>query len=782
MASKLGSTVQQFEARFGERVIAARWRIIAVSLVLVAAAASGSMFLTVSTDFRMFFSEDNPQLQAFDALENVYGRGENILFVVVPEDRDFASKKALEAVVWLTEQAWRVPYSLRADSLANFQHTTADGDDLFVRDLINPLKLEDAEERAWVRRTALGEPRLVNNLVAADGEVTAVNVTVEIPEEEGTLRTAEIAAFAQELAAEVEERFPGVDVRLVGTVILGSSFADAVGDSQRIFWPASLLIMVLVLGVLTRRLAGVVATGIVVVFSVLAAVGMGSWIGLPFSPPTAQTPTMVLMITVASCVHLLVTMQHRMRLGDPKDAAIIESLRINLRPVFLASATTAFGFLTMNLSEVPPYRHLGTFVAFGVIASFFLSVTFLPAMLSLLPMRPPARGKENHPVFSAVANFVIRRRTPLLWGSLLTVLVLAAAVPRNELNDILAHFFDDSVEMRRNTDFVDEHLSGNTVLEYSLVSTRPGGITEPAYLADVSAFADWYRTQPETRYVAAVSDIFRQLNKSMHGDDPAAYRLPESRELAAQYLLLYELSLPFGLDLNNQIDIGRTATRMSVTTRTLATKDVLALNERAKAWLEANASHIVQTEGSGASIMFAHLGLRNIRSMLVATLIAMVGISIVLILALRSLRLGLVSLVPNFIPAVMAFGIWGLAVGEIGLALSIVMAMTIGIVVDDTVHFLSKYVRAREELGAAPDDAVRYALQTAGRSMFTTTVVLVFGFLVFLLSPFVPTADVGLFAALIITLAIVADFLLLPPLLMLGDRNAGTAETSPEAA
>ena len=769
--------MQRFEAQFGHRVIAARWPIIAISLLLTAAAASGSLFLKISTDFRMFFSEDNPQLQAFDALENTYGKGENILFLVVPEDHDFASQQTLEAVVWLTDQAWLMPHSLRVDSLANFQHTTADGDDLFVRDLIDPQKLDDAAERAWVRATALDEPRLVNNLVAADGEVTAVNVTAQVSGDDETLRIAQTTAFAYALETQTEERFPGVDVRLAGTVILGNGFADAVAESQRLFWPASLLIMVLVLGVLTRRLAGVVATGIVVVFSVLAAIGMGSWIGLPFTPPSAQTPTMVLMIAVASCVHLLVTMQHRMRIGDSKHAAIIESLRINLRPVFLASATTAFGFLTMNLSEVPPYQHLGTFVAFGVIASFLLSVTFLPALLSLLPMRPPAPGPENHPVLDVIAESVVRHRTPLLWGALLTVLVLAAAIPRNELNDVLAHFFDDSVEIRQNTDFVDEHLSGNTVLEYSLVSTVPGGITEPAYLADVAAFADWYRAQPEVRYVATISDVFQQLNKSMHGDDPAAYRLPDNRELAAQYLLLYELSLPFGLDLNNQIDVGRTAARMSATAQTLATKEVLALDARATAWLEANTAHIAQAEGSGASIMFAHLGLHNIRSMLLATFIALLGISIVLIIALRSWRLGLVSLVPNFIPATMAFGIWGLAVGEIGLALSMVMAITIGIVVDDTVHFLSKYGRAREELNAAPDAAARYALQTAGRSMFTTTVVLVFGFLVFLLSSFVPSADVGMFAALIIALALIADFLLLPPLLMLADRNTAASES-----
>ena len=221
------------------------------------------------------------------------------------------------------------------------------------------------------------------------------------------------------------------------------------------------------------------------------------------------------------------------------------------------------------------------------------------------------------------------------------VLALLAAVPRNELNDVLVHFFDDSVQVRRDTDFLDERLSGNTVLEYSLASAGPGGVTDPGFLADVSAFAEWYRAQPETRHVRVISDTFRQLNKSMHGDDPAAYRLPASRNLASQYLLLYELSLPFGLNLNDCIDVAKSATRMTVTAKTLPSREVLELDARAKAWLERNAPRIVRAESTGAALMFSHIGQSNIRAMLIGTAVAFLGVSLILIAALRSLRIGL---------------------------------------------------------------------------------------------------------------------------------------------
>ena len=779
-------TVREIEARLGGWVIAARWPIIAATLILVAIAASGGRFLEFSSNYRVFFSEDNPQLLAFEALENTYTRNDNVLFAVVPDDRDATSARALEAVAWLTERAWQTPYSTRVDSLANFQHTTADGDDLVVRDLVDEAVRADPAERSRIRATALAEPRLAARLIATDGAVGGVNVTVQMPGEDETLEVPQVVEFVRDLAAEVRERFPGIEVRLTGMVMMNYAFTESSLLDMKTLMPVSFAVMALMLALLTRGLGGTFATLLVVALSILVAMGLGGWAGFPFTPPSAAAPTIVLTVAIANCVHVLVTLLHtmqaeasrtlaergsgalvrRMRTGELKRAAIVESLRVNLQPVFLASLTTALGFLSMNFSDVPPFRHLGTFVAFGVGAAFVLSITFLPALLSLLPVRVRATGHRDDPVMAKLAEFVVRRRRPLLWGSALVVAVLVASIPRNELNDVFVEYFDDSVEFRRDADFTVEHLTGLYTMEYSLVSGGSGGIGDPAFLAGVEAFAEWYRAQPETIHVNVITDTFRRLNMNMHGDDPAAYRLPGSRDLAAQYLLLYEMSLPYGLDLNNQLDVDKSSTRMTVATKTLSSNELLALDRRAQRWLAENAPGVARAEEAGTSLMFAYLGRRNIRAMLLGTTVALVGISLVLIVALRSWRLGLASLVPNLVPGAMGFGIWGLAVGEVGLSLSVVTSMTLGIVVDDTVHFLTKYRRARSELGRSPPDAVRYAFVTVGRALLTTSLVLVAGFLVLSLSSFELNAGMGLLTALVIALALVADFFLLPPLLM----------------
>ena len=371
-----------------------------------------------------------------------------------------------------------------------------------------------------------------------------------------------------------------------------------------------------------------------------------------------------------------------------------------------------------------------------------------------------------------LADSALRYRKALFWGWSAVVLAMILAIPRNELNDVLIHFFDESVEFRRDTDFMDERLSGNTLLEYSLHASVEGGVTDPLFLAEVANFAEWYREQPPVRHVAVITDTFRQLNKSMHGDDPAAYRIPESQALATQYLLLYELSLPQGLDLNNQIDRSRSATRVTISAATLNSQELLELNARAEAWLKDNAPQVAGVNSTGPAALFAYIGQRNIRAMLVGTVVVLLAISAILIFALRSLRLGLISIVPNLTPAVLGFGVWGLTVGQVGLSLSVVVAMTVGIVVDDTVHFLSKYGRARREYGRGPEEAVRYTYDTAGRAMLATTVVLVAGFLIFAFSPFVPTAQVGVLTGMIIAFALIADLSLLPALLTGVDRSS----------
>lgn len=421
----------------------------------------------------------------------------------------------------------------------------------------------------------------------------------------------------------------------------------------------------------------------------------------------------------------------------------MESLRVNLQPVFLTSTTTAIGFLSMNFSDAPPFQDLGNIVAMGVMAAFILSVGFLPALMVVAPMDARTEPKGRMNIMGSLAEFVVGRRELLLYGMGGSILLLVTFLPRNELNDVYVEFFDRSIPFRSATEYVTENLTGVYRVDYSLHSGESGAVNDPQVMREVGLFADWLRNQPEVMFVSSYTDIMKRLNKNMHGDDPAYYRLPRQRDLAAQYLLLYEMSLPYGLDLNDRINIDKSATRVNVSLRTLSTNEILTFTGRAERWLSKNAAGLEVVTG-GPSVMFSHIGRRNIHGMLLGTSVALVLISLLLVIALRSVKIGLVRLVPNLAPAAMAFGVWGMLVGEVGLSLSVVMGMTLGIVVDDTVHFLSKYLRARREQGLSSPDSVRYAFRTVGTALWMTSSVLIAGFLLLTLSTFKPNSAMGL--------------------------------------
>jgi uncharacterized protein len=754
------------ESNYPRWVLRNRWLIIFFSLIFVVLAASGGRLINFTTSYRVFFSEDNPQLLAFEALENTYVKNDNVLIVMAPDDGNVFSSEMLAVVEDLTEKSWQTPFSNRVDSITNYQHTEAEEDDLIVRDLVtNSSKLSDQEINK-IKNIAINEPLLVHRLISDSGHVTGINITIQLPGINEATETPEVVSFVRTMVDEVRAEHPEIKIYLTGMIMMNNSFGESSKNDMSSIVLTSFGVMLLLLALLVGGFTGTFATLLVILFSILSAMGLGAYLGMPLSPPSATSPTIILTVAIANCVHILVTFMHEMRHGIKKNEALVESLRVNLQPVFLASFTTTLGFLTMNFSDVPPFGHLGNFVSIGILVSFVLSVSLLPAIISLLPVKIKEKEEDDNRLMSNFADFVVEKRTMIFWSMAGVIVILVSALPRNELNDVFVHYFDETIAFRTDSDFTTDNLTGLYNIEYSLKAEEAGGISIPEFLNEIENFANWYREQPETLHVNIYTDIIKRLNKNMHGDDENYYAIPDNRNLAAQYLLLYEMSLPYGLDLNNQVSIDKSATRMTATLKTISSNNLIELEQRAQEWLSKNTTHIAQADGSGTSIMFANIGKRNIVSMLIGTTVALILISIVLIIALRSIKIGLVSLVPNLVPAAMGFGLWGLTVGEIGLSLSIVSSMSLGIVVDDTVHFLSKYLRARREKGFGSEDAVRYAFITVGKALVFTSIILVAGFMVLSTSSFELNAGMGLLTAIVIAIALIADFLFLPTILM----------------
>ena len=753
--------------RYTSAVLDRRWLVVAVAGLAMLALTAGAVFIGITNDHRVLFDEGNPQLLAYEALEDTYTESDTALIAVAPGASVF-TRETLGLMESLTEAAWRTPYSIRVDSLTNYNHSESVEDDLVVGPLVDGADALDEAGLARAEQIAMNAPEIAGRLVSDDGQVAALAINFALPED-ADAAVIEITEHLKEMLDGYRREHPDVAFHVTGDVPMNRAFADATRDDMEKLTPFAFIVIVLVSLAVLRSALATVAVVAVLMFTINTTLGFAGWVGTVFNPVNAGIPLIVLTIAVADSIHIVSATMAGLGNGLTKRDAILESMRENAYPVLLTSVTTAVAFLTLNASEAPPFRVLGNLVAFGVMCAFVYSMTLLPALLAILPLRPGRRAAKW--VFlDRLASFVIARRTTLVWVMSLVTIGLIAGIWRLELTDNWTKYFDDRYEFRRDTDFIGANLTGLESWEYSLDSGVEGGITDPDYLAAVEAFAQWLREQPEVSHVQAFPDVMKRLNKNMHGDDPAYDRIPEDGALAAQYLLIYELSLPFGSDLNNRIDIAKSATRLTAMARGgLTAREQRDFDARAQAWLQDNAPGLA-TPATGFTITFAHLSQRNIESMLQATIIAMAGISVILLLVLKSWRLGLISLIPNYVPAAMSFGVWGYLVGQVGLAGSVMTAIAFGIVVDDTTHFLTKYRRVRNA-GQSPADAVRATFQATGRALWTTTAILVAGFLVFASSGFAVSWTLGLLVAITLVLALVADFLLLPPLLMAFDRR-----------
>ncbi|MGR2881111.1 MMPL family transporter [Vibrio vulnificus] len=740
------------------------WTLI-ISLIAIVATAMGAKNLYFRGDYNIFFDGSNAQLQAFDEIQTTFAKTDNIALVLAPKSGDVFDQRTLTQIQEMTEQAWQVPYSSRVDSLANYQHTEAVDDDLLVEDLLYQSYPLTAERIAKVRAVAMSEPLLVNALVSEKGDVAVINITMQMPGVDETAEVNEVVAYVEQMLSHYRAEYPDVTIYKAGIIAMNHSFAMAAQNDSATLVPTMLLVILVFLTIMLRSFLSVLATLVVIIGAIVATLGIVGWAGMFLHVASVNVPTLIMTLAVADCVHVIASMRHFMRQGMPKSQAIHRSVTLNFVPIIITSVTTAIGFLMMNMSDSPVLRDFGNLSALGVMIACVLSVSLLPALLNLLPVRFSAKqAAKSSDIMDKLADLVVHRRNVLLPLSIVVIAGSAALIPYNKVNDESVKYFDTSSEFRQAADFMEQRIGGMTTMSIAIKTHQSQGIASPEFLEVLGEFTRWLREQPETDHVASLSDIYKRLNKNMHGDDSAYYALPAERELAAQYLLLYEMSLPFGLDLNNQVNVDKSSVKLQLTVKNLGSVELVALEERIYQWFASNAPRY-QVVASSPSLMFAHIGETNMASMLSTLPITLILISALMIFALRSWRLGMISLVPNIAPAVIGFGLWALISGEINLGLSVVVTLTLGIVVDDAVHFLAKYQHARKA-GQNAEQAVRYAFHTVGRALWITTVVLVAGFSVLAMSQFRLNSDMGQLSAIVIFVALVIDFVLLPSLLM----------------
>lgn len=776
--SKAKSNMDLFAVGLAKLVIRMRWLVILLALAGAGYMATGMQNLAYSNNYRTFFSDENPELRNFEDFQATYVKSDNFLFVIDPQDgSDIFTNDNLEAVALLTEKAWLLPYATRVDSVTNFQYTYAEGDDLIVEDMVAEPGALSEEFLSQRRAAALAEPLLNGLLITPQSDVTIVNVILTYPEQ-SLSEVPEAVAAARVLRDEIETQFPNLQIYLSGTSMLNNAFSEAIISDFQFLIPLMIGVILLTTAFAVRSVSATIVTLLLVILSTMIAMGWAGFVGIKLAGPSPSATIVILTLAIADSIHILISARSAMRAGLTKNEAIIDAIRINFLAVSITSLTTIVGFMSLNFADSPPFRDFGNISAVGILAAWALSLTLLPALLSIVPFRakPREKGRSDRDFMEAFANFVIDHHRKLFVLTGAGSLALIAFIPQIEFSDEFRKYFDERIEFRTDTDKIIEDF-GFYPMEFSVKAGEPGAVSDPEFLKTLDEFAEWLRADDRVAHVYSIADIMKRLNKNLNGDDPSFYQLPEDRELAAQYLLLFELSLPYGLDLNDRINVDKSATRLTATLDgDIDTKQIRALLGEVDAWLAENAPAYA-APATGPQIMFTFIAKRNVDSMISGTLIAIAAIAIIMVLALRSVSIGLLSVVPNGLPILTAFGAWSLLVGFVGFSVAAVASLSLGIVIDDTVHFLTKFIRAQREKALSTADSIRYAFKTVGVAIIVNTFILAAGFLIVSISAFKINAEMGMLTTLSIGFALILDFFFLPALLMLMSRKPGPAKT-----
>lgn len=760
-------------------LVTGRWGFMVLSMLLLLVLLDGAQKFKIESDYKIFFKDDNPQLTAYEFITDTFTQSDGIGFYVKHKDNPIFSPEMLDLLERMTEAAWEMPYSRRVSSITNYQHTFVDGDELIVQPLVEDALNMPLEEIKEAEKIALSSNELVHGILSEDGKVTVVGVTLNMPEnvDEQSFVAKEILQLSRKMAKEWMEEVPGTEIHLMGVTAYNGTFLELTERDAVTLVPAMYLLISVLLLVLLRSFVAMSATLLLITASIIGTAGLTGWMGIAMNQVSISAPSIIMTLAVCDSVHMFNRFKFYLNQGHEKRQALELAIQNNMRPIILTSVTTAIGFLSMNFSDSPPFRDLGTLTAFGVMLACFLTFTLLPWIMMLLPFKSKQQTARLQTLAAWCAETSIKHHKKLLISAFPLALFLAAFLFKNELNDDAIGYFDESVEFRQAAEFMKAHLPGFDTMEYAIDSGVEGGAYEPEFLAKVQDFLAWYQEQPEVVHVGAYTKTLKRLNKNMNNDDESFYTLPESRELASQYTLLYELSLPYGLDLNNTVNLEKSTLRLFIKIYDQNSSDLIALEQRAQAWLDENAPEL-KVHGSSVPLMFAYYGLDNIRNMLNGSLFAVLFVALSIALAMRSLNFGLLSLIPNAFPAAIAFGIWGIVVGEVNVAVSVIFAVTLGIVVDDTVHFISKFQDAKQK-GFNSENAIRYAFESVGGALMITTMVLSCGFLVLALSNFNVSAYTGLMVAMTIIIALAFDFFVLPAILLVTNKDTEELKSQP---
>ena len=763
-----GSDSQNQRPGWGARII--RFRVLV--LLVVAVLAAGSIYfctkLSFDSSLEGWFLEDDPSIVDYKKfIERFVGDEISVIAVFAP---DVFEPRVMKAIDRLTSAAKDVPYTHRVRSLTNIKIFDNDGEALEIRPLVPSLPRTAAESRALSKET-LQNPLLTGTIIDHKAQVTAIVVELAGGPDLMVRKVAQAGALEeivrqenQRAADDASTGSPAYKLRLSGTPVLDKAFYDYNERDFHLLVPVSTVVVLLLAFFIFRHPFLTVIPMMVVSLGLLITFGVMGALELKVNILSSMIAVLILAVGVADAVHVLSDYRRHLAEGHARVAALEQTIKELFIPCFFTSITTAAGFLSLLFSDLQPIRQAGWLAALGVTLAFILSMTLIPALLSFVEI--PAVKLEGGRVNALISRLAVRLgslsraanvRVLLVSAGLVLAVIVRLIVGGVEVGTNPIEYFRKGDEIRVATELIDTRLGGSTSIELTL--RAPGeGLKDPRILKKLEGFQQWIETQPGVSRALSVVDYLKELNRVLHGGDRKFFKLPNSREAIAQYYILLEGEDDFTSMVQDNYSLGRMTARVSFTDAGELSRQLPVVQRRLA---QDFPGPQVEVSLTGFVKLMGDMETYLVRSQLRSMLIAFCVITLMMFILLRSVRLGLFAMIPNLIPILLGLGFMTMV--GIGLDPGTVMigSIALGLVVDDTVHFLVQLQRQKKKTRDL-QAAIVQSIKISGQPIISTSIILVAGFCVSTLGSFNPNFNFGLISAVIIVLALIADLVMLP--------------------
>lgn len=707
-----------------------------------------------------FTLEGNPDVAFYDQFKEIFGNDE--FFVIAFEDEDIFTPENLGLIRDVTEELEDLEGIRDVISLSNVDDILGNADYFEVRKFLEVIP-GSKDEMERLKRRAVNNPLYVKNLISPDAGTAAIVVfTYNRTNDEGYRK--KLIAKTKNILARYRKN---VDrFYLAGWTTTNLSLSQYMKRDIATFIPITYLLIALTVLLVFRNLRLMLLAIANISVSMGSTMGLFALIGITLNNVTVIVPPLIMALSLADTVHIFSHME-RCVLDEFPDRrqAMARVLRKVIFPCFLTTITTAVGFLSLTISRIPPIQDFAYVASAGMVFQFIYSFFLLPPLILFFSPEKiykdykAERGLTR--LLGSINKLVRRHHKAIAMAGCMLVLASFWFITKIRTETNLIEYFKVSSPVRASIDFVEKRLSGIASLDISFKAKEMDAFKEPANLEVIGNLQGYVESLKGVDVTTSFVDFIKDMNESFHNEDHQYYKIPESRAMVSQYLLLYD-SDDIDDFINDTYDHARIAIRIAE--HSSAAQDKLIRKIQ---------GHIETMEHPGLDIRITGRALQDVNTIdalvkgqVYSLSLAAGVICIIMFLVFRSVATGFLSLVPNLFPIILNFGIMGLISIPLNTATALISAVALGIAVDDTIHFLWEYNNQRAQKVSIQKSLER-VIFTKGRAIISSSLILCIGFSVLILSSFVPTINFGALSATIMITALIGDLLVLPSILLL---------------